>query len=128
MGIGKLEYKGDFSKTQLFLNKITGGNYLWSVAKKYADRGLDALRGATPVDTGLTAASWYYDISIGNGSLTISWNNSNVVNGWANVALLLQYGHGTNGGGYVQGIDYINPALRPIFEDMANEAWQEVTK
>lgn len=95
------------------------------VAEKYANEGVNALSSATPVDTGLTAKSWDYEISNTDTSTTIYWKNSNVVNG-VPIAVLIQYGHGTKNGGYVEGIDYINPALRPIFEKMAQDAWKEV--
>ena len=86
-----------------------------------------ALASATPVDTGLTASSWYYEISNKNGSAMISFHNSNVQNG-VPIAIILQYGHGTRNGGWVEGRDYINPAIRPIFDRIADDAWKEVTK
>lgn len=89
--------------------------------------GVDALREATPKRTGKTADSWSYEIKITDRFVTITWKNSNVVDGWANVAVLIQYGHATRGGAYVKGIDYINPAMRPVFEKMAQEVWMEVT-
>lgn len=98
------------------------------ILEKYGQRGVEALSEATPFDTGETASSWYYQITETNSGLTIGWYNSNVQNDWANIALLLQYGHGTRNGGWVEGRDYINPALRPIFDKMAKEAWEEVTK
>lgn len=85
------------------------------VLERYGQAGVDALSAATPVDTGLTAASWYYEISKKNGVWTISWNNSNIQNG-IQIALIIQMGHGTKSGGYVQGVDYINPALRDLFK------------
>ena len=88
---------------------------------------MDALRAATPVDSGLTAESWTYEIEEKSGSITIWWLNENVVNGF-NVAIGLQYGHGTGTGGWVQGYDYINPALRPIFDEIADNVWKEVQK
>ena len=93
----------------------------------YGQRGVNALAAATPKDTGLTAASWYYEVERTDNDLAIYWKNSNTNNG-VNIAVILQYGHGTNGGGYVRGIDYINPALRPIFEEIANDVWEEVTE
>ena len=86
-----------------------------------------ALASATPVDTGLTASSWYYEISNKNGSAMISFHNSNIQNG-VPIAIILQYGHGTRNGGWVEGRDYINPAIRPIFDRIADDAWKEVTK
>ena len=118
--------KGDFSKTFKFLNNITKGKYLRSILEKYGQRGVAALSASTPVKTGLTASSWNYEITEDNDSFTITWTNSNINKG-VNVALLLQYGHATRNGGYVTGIDYINPALKPIFDELANAAWKEVT-
>lgn len=120
--------KGDFSKTEKFLNKITKGGYLDRVLNKYGRLGVDALASATPKDTGLTANSWEYEIEYGNGYISIIWSNNNIVDGWANVAVLLQYGHATRSGTYVEGIDYINPAMRPLFDKLAKDAWEEVVK
>jgi len=89
--------------------------------------GVDALRDATPKDTGKTADSWGYEIIVNNGSASIVWTNSNQNHG-VYIAVLIQYGHATRGGGYVQGRDYINPAMRPVFDKIANDAWLEVTK
>lgn len=98
-----------------------------SELKKGGERGVDALAAATPTDTGKTAASWRYRIVKERGSYRIEWWNSNNDRG-AVVALLLQYGHGTGTGGYVSGIDYINPALKPIFDQIADDVWKQVTK
>ena len=118
--------KGDFSKTIKFL-----GNSLDAAKLKNLDRfgqeGVAALESATPVDTGLTARSWRYEIERVNESTTISFHNSNIQNG-VPIAIILQYGHGTNNGGWVQGRDYINPAIQPIFDKIANDAWKEVNK
>lgn len=124
--IVSIEQKGDFKKTTKFLNAITGGNYLLSIAKKYGQKGVEALSSATPKDTGTTAASWYYEIEMTDTTLTIHWNNRNLGNDWFPIALYLQLGHATRGGGWVEGRDYINPALKPIFDEMAKSAWQEV--
>lgn len=121
-----IKQRGDFKKTEQFLKKSLGRNYL-SVLEKYAKQGVSALSAATPVKTGLTASSWGYEIIQNKGSISIVWKNSNVQNG-VNIALILQYGHGTRNGGYVKGINYINPALKPIFDKMADAAWKEVTK
>lgn len=86
-----------------------------------------ALSAATPVDSGVTATSWSYEIIQNGSSISIVWNNSNVQEG-INIAIILQYGHGTRNGGYVSGRDYINPALKPIFDKMADAAWKEVTR
>lgn len=118
--------KGDFSKTEKFLKKALGKDYK-NVLEKYARQGVQALSAATPVESGLTAASWSYEIVSDANGLSIFWNNSNVNKG-VKIALILQYGHGTRNGGYVVGRDYINPAIRSIFDNMADEAWREVTK
>ena len=94
---------------------------------KYGQEGVAALASATPIDTGKTAASWYYEIREENGEIIISFNNSNIQNG-VPIAIIIQHGHGTGTGGWVQGRDYINPALQPIFDEIANRAWREVTK
>lgn len=120
-----LKNKGDFSKTTNFLKRIMKLDYK-SILSKYGKMGVDALAKATPVDTGLTASSWDYEIVEDDGGATIYWKNSNVVKG-VSIAVILQYGHGTGTGGYVEGIDYINPALRSIFEGIADDAWKEVT-
>lgn len=120
-----LKNKGDFSKTTNFLKRITKLDYK-SILSKYGKMGVDALAKATPIDTGLTASSWSYEIVEDDGGATIYWKNSNVVKG-ISIAVILQYGHGTGTGGYVEGIDYINPALRSIFEGIADDAWKEVT-
>lgn len=122
----QFKQKGDFSKTENFLKKLRKLD-LDSVLDKYGKLGVDALSKATPVDTGKTAASWDYKIDKGKGVVTITWTNSNVNNG-VPIALLIQYGHGTGTGGYVQGIDYIKPAIRPIFDELAKALWEEVTK
>ena len=121
-----LKNKGDFSKTTNFLKRITKLDYK-SILSKYGKMGVDALAKATPIDTGLTASSWSYEIVEDDGGATIYWKNSNVVKG-VSIAVILQYGHGTGTGGYVEGIDYINPALRSIFEGIADDAWKEVTE
>lgn len=120
----KFKVTGDFSKTVNSLKKlkefVQKGNL-----DKYGQMGVDALRQATPKRTGKTANSWNYEITAVNGKVTIYWTNDNINNG-VNIAVILQYGHGTNRGGYVQGIDYINPAMKPIFEEIADKAWKEV--
>ena len=118
--------KGDFSKLTRYLERAKEAIKLGDL-DKYGQEGVDALSSATPVDSGLTASSWYYKIENKNGSATISFYNSNVNNG-VPIAIILQYGHGTNNGGWVEGRDYINPAILPIFEKIANDAWEEVTK
>ena len=120
------KHTGDFSKTTKFLERAKRGDYL-KVLDKYGKEGVKALSSATPVDSGTTANSWSYKIEKGNGSAKIIYLNSNVNKG-VPIAIILQYGHGTRNGGYVQGRDYINPAIQPIFDRIANEAWKEVTK
>lgn len=122
----QFKQKGDFSKTESFLKKLRKLD-LDSVLEKYGKLGVDALSKATPVDSGKTADSWDYKIEKGKGVVTITWTNSNVNNG-VPIALLIQYGHGTGTGGYVQGRDYIKPAIRPIFDELADALWEEVTK
>lgn len=118
--------KGDFSKLTRYLERAKEVIKLGDL-DKYGQEGVDALSSATPVDSGLTASSWYYKIENKNGSAIISFYNSNVNNG-VPIAIILQYGHGTNNGCWVEGRDYINPAILPIFEKIANDAWEEVTK
>ena len=118
--------KGDFSKLTRFLERAKETVRLGDL-DKYGRQGVAALSSATPIDSGLTAESWYYEIENKKGSATITFYNSNVQNG-VPIAIVLQYGHGTRNGGWVQGRDYINPAIRPIFDEIVNEAWREVTK
>ena len=122
----KFRQKGDFSKLTRYLEKVKEVVKLGDL-DKYGRAGVAALASATPVDTGLTASSWYYEISNKNGSAMISFHNSNIQNG-VPIAIILQYGHGTRNGGWVEGRDYINPAIRPIFDQIADDAWKEVTK
>ena len=121
----RIESSGNFSKTFNFLDRLQKNNHMKTLAK-YGERGVEALRQATPVDTGKTADSWYYEIKEDRNRTTISWSNSNINDGVV-VAAIIQYGHGTGTGGYVQGIDYINPAMKPIFDAIAEECWKEVT-
>ncbi len=121
-----IRQKGDFSKTEKLLKKSLGRDYL-DVLGKYGRQGVVSLSAATPVDTGLTASSWTYEIIQNESTLSVVWNNSNIQS-YVNIAIILQYGHATRNGGYVEGIDYINPALKPIFQKMADAAWKEVTK
>lgn len=121
----KIRQKGSFKKIDRFLSKISKNHYV-HILEKYGKQGVAALAEATPKDTGLTAQSWSYRIEENEKGYILTWENSNV-NKYVNIALLLQYGHGTRNGGYVSGIDYINPALAPIFEKIAGDAWKEVT-
>ena len=118
--------KGDFSKLTRYLERAKEVVKLGDF-DKFGREGVAALASATPVDSGKTASSWSYEIKHKNGSVSISFYNSNIQNG-VPIAIILQYGHGTRNGGWVQGRDYINPAIQPIFDKIANEAWREVTK
>ena len=119
-------HKGDFSKLNRYLERVKEVARL-SVLDKYGQEGVAALESATPKESGKTASSWYYKIEHNKGSAIIGFYNSNVNNGFQ-VAIMLQYGHGTGTGGWVEGTDYINPAIQPIFDRIADAAWEEVTK
>ena len=121
-----IRHKGDFSKLDRYFERIKEAAKL-GVLDKYGREGVAALASATPVDSGLTASSWYYEIERSNGRVSITFNNSNVNKG-VPIAIILQLGHGTGTGGWVQGRDYINPAIQPIFDRIADDAWKEVTK
>jgi hypothetical protein len=116
---------GDFNKTEKYLSRLTQGD-LSLILNKYGSLGVNALSNATPIDSGLTAESWYYTLEVRPGYSSIRWHNHNQVDGIP-IAILLQYGHGTRNGGYVHGRDYIMPAIQPIFDEIATEAWREVT-
>lgn len=118
--------KGDFSNLTRFLERAKESVHIGDL-DKYGREGVKALSSATPVDSGLTANSWYYKIENKNGSVAISFHNSNIQNG-VPIAIILQYGHGTGTGGWVEGRDYINPAIQPIFDKIVEDAWKEVTK
>lgn len=118
--------KGDFSKLTRYLERVKE-TVKFGDLDKYGREGVAALASSTPVDTGLTANSWYYKIENQNGRVSISFLNSNVNKG-VPIAIILQYGHGTRNGGWVQGRDYINPAIQPIFDKIVESAWKEVTK
>ena len=118
--------KGDFSKLTRYFERVKEAVKLGDL-DKYGQAGVDALASATPSDSGLTASSWYYEIINQNGSARIIFKNSNI-NAGVPIAIILQYGHGTGTGGWVEGRDYINPAIRPIFDQIAENAWKEVTK
>ncbi len=120
------KHTGNFSKTTSFFNRVRKTDYK-SILEKYGQAGVDALAAATPVSTGLTASSWSYEIIQEAGRCTIYWNNSNIQNG-VPIAVILQYGHGTKNGGFVQGRDYINPAMQKVFESIASDAWKEVSR
>ncbi len=120
-----LKSRGDFKKTENFFKRVGKGDYLKGL-KLFGDEGVKALQEATPKDTGKTANSWFYRIIKNKTGIHLVWSNSNINNG-ASVALLIQYGHGTPSGYYIEGIDYINPALKPLFEKIARNVWLEVT-
>lgn len=123
MAMIRFKHQGDFRNTERFLNKASKANYM-SILKKYGDAGVRALAAATPAETGKTANSWSYTIEGGRGHYEIVWNNSNINDG-VSIAIILQLGHGTGTGGFVQGRDYINPAIGPIFDQLANDLYKE---
>jgi len=118
--------KGNFRKTDRFLGKLVGIHFAAKL-RKYGEMGVRALKEATPKDSGLTADSWSYEIVEEPGRTAMYWRNSNVSDGIP-IAIILQYGHVTRNGGFVEGVDFINPAVKPIFEKMADEAWKEVVR
>ena len=118
------KHKGDFSKSTKYLERLKKP-IINNILEDYAKEGLAALQAATPKDTGLTARSWSYEIVNKNGSVSITYSNSNIQNG-VPIAIILQYGHGTRNGGWVEGRDYINPAIQPIFDKITSDAWREV--
>lgn len=121
----KFRQKGDFSKLDRYFRRVKGSVKV-DILDKYGRAGVAALSSATPVDTGLTASSWYYTIEHQNGREVLNFNNSHLEKG-VPIAIILQYGHGTGTGGWVEGLDYINPALKDIFNRLAADAWKEVT-
>jgi hypothetical protein len=125
-GLITITEKGSFKNTEKYLSKLSKLE-LSGILNKYGTLGMNALSNATPADSGLAAGSWYYTVVSRKGYYSIRWHNSDVENGFP-VAVMIQYGHGTGTGGYVQGRDYIMPAIRPIFDQIAEEAWREVTK
>lgn len=126
MGLIKVKHKGNFNNTERFFNRVLKKEYL-NILERYGQEGVTALRDATPIGSGKTAESWEFGIEEGKGTVTIYWTNSNENKG-VNIAILLIYGHGLQNGSYVQGIDFVNPAMRPIFDKIAEESWKEVTK
>lgn len=122
----KFKHRGNFSKLTRYLERVKQAIRM-GLLDRYGREGVEALSAATPFETGLTARSWYYKIENRTGSAKIIFGNSNVQDG-VPIAIILQYGHGTGNGGWVQGRDYINPAIQPIFDRIVNDAWKEVTK
>lgn len=123
MGI-VVKVKGDFKETKKFLNKMTTRDYIKNL-QRLGERGVAALAAATPVNTGVTSQSWRFELIEEKGHVKLCWVNDNMVDGIP-LVILLQCGHGTKNGGYVVGRDFINPAIRPIFDQIANEAWMVV--
>lgn len=126
MNVLNFHHKGSFANLERFLNNRNRDAKIRQVLEQHAQEGIAALAAATPVDSGKTASSWGYKIEVSDGASSLVFTNSNINKG-VNIAVILQYGHGTGTGGYVVGRDYINPALRPVFDDIADSAWKEVT-
>ena len=120
----QVTHHGDLSRTEKWLTKLRSKNYL-KLLQLYGEKGVRALQEATPKKTGSTAAGWYYEIAETKSGITVQWKNSYAPYGVC-VAILIQYGHATGNGGYVQGTDYINPALKPVFDALAKDAWEAV--
>lgn len=118
-------HRGDFSRTKLFFTRMLNRDYLKAL-EKYGKIGVDALARATPKRSGKTAQSWQYEVELSDGTASITWTNTNINQG-VNIAVILDVGHGTGTGGYVRGLNYIDPAIQPIFEHIAEAAWREVT-
>lgn len=123
----KLSTSGDFKKLTKFLNGLTFDQHIEHILKEYGEKGVEALRAATPKNTGKTSESWDFKVYVGDTSASITWTNSNLNEG-VPIALMIQYGHAMPQGTYVQGIDYINPAMKPIFEEITEKVWKEVSK
>ena len=121
-----INHYGDFKKLTNFLEKMKR-MFDVSMLDKYGREGVAALSAATPVDSGKTASSWTYEIKDVKDGVALTFDNTNIQNG-VSIAIILQYGHGTRNGGWVEGRDYINPAIQPVFDKIANEAWKEVTR
>ena len=126
MSLMTFKQQGDFKKLSSFLERMKKP-LKKTTLDKYGKEGVQALMAATPVDTGLTASLWHYDINLSKDSSSISFYNDNIDNG-VPIAIILNYGHGTRNGGYVKGRNYINPAIQPIFDKLAQEAWKEVIR
>ena len=126
MAIIKVKHKGSFKNTESFFNRALRRDYM-KVLRRYGDAGVALLREATPKDSGITAESWGYEIEQGDGQVSIVWTNTNENEG-VNIAILVIYGHGLHNGGYVQGNDFVTPAIRPLMGQMADNVWREVTK
>lgn len=121
----KITHRGNFNKTEKFFSRSKKLDHR-RILEAYAEKGVSVLSSATPKDTGKTAGSWDYNILITRKGYKIVWSNTHVSNGVV-IAIIIQYGHGTRNGGYVQGRDFINPAMRPVFDGLATDIWKEVT-
>ncbi|AXH44157.1 hypothetical protein SEA_GOCRAZY_19 [Arthrobacter phage GoCrazy] len=121
----RFESRGSWKRTDDFLRKMSRGE-IYRALSRYGQEGVKALSSATPVESGETAGAWGFEVKVSGRSYSIEWTNSHVVNG-VPIAIILQYGHGTGTGGYVQGRDYINPAIKPVMDRIANQVWKEVT-
>lgn len=117
--------QGSFGKTETYFKRLKNAQIL-SVLNRYGQVGVNALSAATPVESGETSESWYYTVNSSGGVYTLSWHNRHVVDG-VPIAIILQYGHGTGTGGYVAGRDYINPSIKPVFDQIKADVWKEVT-
>ena len=126
MNLISFRHKGNLNKTEIFCKRTLNPNYM-SIIERYGREGVNALSSATPINSGETASSWGYKIKRNKYSVSIIWTNSHVENGIP-IVILIQYGHATSNGGYVQGHDFINPALKPVFDKMAKEVWEEVIR
>ena len=122
----RVKHKGNFNNTENWFDRMLRHDHL-KILSQYGEKGVEALKAATPVDSGVTADSWSYEVEDNGKTSTITFKNSNESNG-VNIVILLKYGHGTKNGGYVQANDFVTPALEPVFKDLANAAWREVTK
>ena len=126
MAFIKFHHKGSFKNSERFFNRVLNRNYL-NILEKYGQAGVSVLQSATPTDTGKTRDSWDFGIEKSNGKITLYWTNSNTNNG-ANIALLLIYGHASQNGSYIEGINFVDPAIRPVFKQIAKESWEEVIR
>ena len=127
MGVVTFSHKGNFKNAERLM-KGFDKNKLISILNSYGMDGVHALSSATPVNSGKSASSWKYRVSVSRGSFFIIWENSSITSSGTPIVILLQYGHGTNRGGYVQGRDFINPAIKPVMDTIAKNVWREVTK
>lgn len=123
----KIRCRGTYEKTEKFLKENKNINELRQIMEKYGREGVAALSANTPIDTGATASSWFFEVIQDRDGISLIFNNSNTTKTGVPIAILLQYGHGNGKGGYIQGRDFINPAIQPIFDRLADEAWKEVT-